>query len=108
MDSAKRDDVASVLGASLYMPAHLAGIADRIGDLASRVGVTSVVVCLEDSVPDAMLASAEENLLAESGLLGRHDAAPVLVFVRPRSPEHLLRLYSGCVARRYRCRASAK
>lgn len=90
MDSAKRDDVASVLGASLYMPAHLAGIADRIGDLASRVGVTSVVVCLEDSVPDAMLASAEENLLAESGLLGRHDAAPVLVFVRPRSPEHLV------------------
>jgi citrate lyase beta subunit len=75
------------LGATLYCPATRPRLADDIVRRAAT-GATSVVVCLEDSVPDRDLAGAEQNAIVQ---LQRLAAAPPagqelpLVFVRVRS-----------------------
>lgn len=76
------------LGACLYMPATMPDLGARAADLAARVGLTSVVVCLEDSIADAHLEDAESNLLNQIELM-RLERLPLHVFVRPRSPSHL-------------------
>ena len=55
---------AAALGATLYCPATRPKLAD---DLARRAaeGATSMVVCLEDSIPDDALAAGEQNAVAQ-------------------------------------------
>jgi len=91
VDLVGREEIATALGASLYMPALRPDLASRIADLGARVGVTSVVICLEDSIPDVLLEEAEENLVRQIQLL-EWSELPIMVFVRPRSPNHLSRL----------------
>ena len=72
------------------MPALNTGAARKIvgGEIPS---LTSVAFCLEDSILDSQLAEAEEKLsliLADLAAVGK-DRLP-LVFVRVRTPEHLL------------------
>ena len=83
-----REEVSSALGASLYMPALRPDLASRIADLGARVGVTSVVICLEDSIPDELLDDAEENLVRQVQLV-EWSELPILVFLRPRSAGQL-------------------
>ncbi|RII17325.1 hypothetical protein DSC45_14275 [Streptomyces sp. YIM 130001] len=52
------------LGATLYSPATRVQLADDILKQASR-GVVSMVICLEDSIGDADVEQAEQNLVTQ-------------------------------------------
>ncbi|GGR96371.1 ATP/GTP-binding protein [Streptomyces aureoverticillatus] len=99
--------LAAALGATLYSPATRPRLADDILKQAGR-GVISMVVCLEDSIGDADVVAAEENLIRHfTDLAARPDAEPPLLFIRVRSPEQIpdlarrlgpaIRLLSGFV-----------
>jgi citrate lyase beta subunit len=84
------------LGATLYMPADRPALAADIVKQAAA-GVTSVTVCLEDSIPDAGLPAAVDNLVdaltavhrdAEQEDAGGDRTLPLL-FVRVRAPEQI-------------------
>jgi citrate lyase beta subunit len=77
------------LGATLYMPASRPALAADVTKQAAA-GVTSVVVCLEDSVADNQLGEAEANLVAAlTDLHGQCRAELPLLFVRVRAPEQI-------------------
>jgi citrate lyase beta subunit len=77
------------LGATLYMPADRPALAADIVKRAAA-GVTSVVVCLEDSVPDERLVEAEANLVAAlTELHAQANAELPMLFVRVRRPEQI-------------------
>ncbi len=98
--------LAFALGATLYSPATRPRLADDILKQAGR-GVTSMVVCLEDSIDDAEVADAEENLVRQFADLAGRGVEPPLLFVRVRAAEQIpdltrrlgpsLRLLSGFV-----------
>ncbi|MEV2249428.1 HpcH/HpaI aldolase/citrate lyase family protein [Streptomyces sp. NPDC050147] len=99
--------LAAALGATLYSPATRPRLADDILKQAGR-GVISMVLCLEDSIDDAEVDGAEENLVDQfADLAEREGAEPPLLFVRVRSPEQIadlavrlgpsIRLLSGFV-----------
>lgn len=80
------------LGATLYLPADRPALT---ADLAKQAGagVTSMVVCLEDSIADERLTEAEENLV--TALRTLHADGPQelpLLFVRVRNVAQLLTL----------------
>ncbi|MFE2516346.1 HpcH/HpaI aldolase/citrate lyase family protein [Streptomyces mirabilis] len=79
--------LAAALGATLYSPATRPHLADDVVKQAGR-GVVSMVLCLEDSIDDAEVVGAEENLVRQfADLAGRpkSDGLPLL-FVRVREP----------------------
>jgi citrate lyase beta subunit len=84
-------DLLSVaLGATLYMPADRPALAKDIVKQAAA-GVTSVTVCLEDSIPDDSVPTAVQNLV--SALRTLHEESPTelpLLFVRIREPGQIL------------------
>ncbi|QCX76343.1 hypothetical protein C9F11_13335 [Streptomyces sp. YIM 121038] len=81
--------VAVALGATLYSPATRPRLADDILKQAGR-GVISMVICLEDSIDDAEVVGAEENLIRHfRDLAERPDAEPPLLFIRVRDPEQI-------------------
>lgn len=84
-------DLADVLGATLYTPASHPGLAGHLASALDK-GVTSAVLCLEDSVPDEDLAEAETKVLACLDGVARSDAPPrlPLLFVRVRSHHQLV------------------
>jgi citrate lyase beta subunit len=82
--------LAAALGATLYSPATRPHLADDVVKQAGR-GVVSMVLCLEDSIDDAEVVGAEENLVRQfADLAGRPetDGLPLL-FVRVREPEQI-------------------
>jgi len=86
--------VGMALGATLYCPATRPRLAT---DLARRTaeGVTSMVLCLEDSIADSDVVHAEANVLAQLRQFAtmRHDGP--LVFVRVRAPEQIPLIVGG-------------
>lgn len=99
--------LAAALGATLYSPATRPRLADDILKQAGR-GVISMVLCLEDSIDDAEVVGAEENLVDQFADLAERDGAePPLLFIRVRYPEQIadlaarlgpsIRLLSGFV-----------
>ncbi|GAA3797449.1 HpcH/HpaI aldolase/citrate lyase family protein [Streptomyces phyllanthi] len=81
--------LAAALGATLYSPATRPRLADDIVKQAGR-GVVSMVLCLEDSIDDAEVTGAEENLVRQFGdLAGLRGAELPLLFVRVRTPEQI-------------------
>lgn len=99
--------LAAALGATLYSPATRPRLADDILKQAGR-GVISMVLCLEDSIEDAEVVGAEENLVRQFAELAERDGAePPLLFIRVRAPEQItdlaarlgpsIRLLSGFV-----------
>lgn len=99
--------LAAALGATLYSPATRPRLADDILKQAAR-GVISMVLCLEDSIDDAEVVGAEENLVDQFAELAERDGAePPLLFIRVRAPEQIadlaarlgpsIRLLSGFV-----------
>ncbi|MFD4633851.1 HpcH/HpaI aldolase/citrate lyase family protein [Streptomyces sp. NPDC058284] len=80
--------LASALGATLYSPATRPRLADDVLKQAGR-GVTSMVLCLEDSIDDAEVADAEENLVRHFADLARRDVEPPLLFIRVRAAEQI-------------------
>jgi hypothetical protein len=79
------------LGATLYMPADRPSlVADVVKQAAA--GVTSVVVCLEDAIPDEHVPGAEDNLVRALTELDADPAAELpLLFVRVREPRRCRR-----------------
>lgn len=83
--------LATALGATLYSPATRPRLAEDLARQHAH-GATSVVVCLEDAIPDHAVAEGERNAVAA---LHAHAAtAPTgpLVFVRVRAAEQIPRL----------------
>ena len=92
--SSDRDFLAVALGATLYCPATRPKLSDDIAR-RGRQGVTSMVVCLEDAIPDHALVEGERNAIGQL----RHYAGSApdgpLVFVRVRYPEQIPMIISG-------------
>ncbi|MZD09844.1 HpcH/HpaI aldolase/citrate lyase family protein [Streptomyces sp. SID5785] len=89
-DSAPRL-LAAALGATLYSPATRPHLADDVLKQAGR-GVVSMVLCLEDSIDDADVAAAEDNLVRQFADLSERAATgaePPLLFVRVRTPAQI-------------------
>ncbi len=90
----EREFLGVALGATLYSPATRPKLADDIARRA-RQGVTSMVVCLEDSIPDHALVEGERNAIKQL----RHYAGTApdgpLVFVRVRYPEQIPMITRG-------------
>lgn len=80
---------AVALGGTLYTPANRPNLVKDI--LRQRdLGCVSMVLCLEDSIPDADVASAEDNVVSTLEVLAEYDEALPLLFVRVRTPEQML------------------
>src|SRR5882757_4687239 len=87
-----RERLAVALGATLYMPATRANLADDLVSQAAR-GVVSAVLCLEDAISDSEQAGASANVITQLQLLtseapDRISRGP-LIFVRVRHPEQI-------------------
>lgn len=83
--------LAVALGATLYSPATRPALAEDVVKQADR-GVVSMVLCLEDSIGDADVDRAEENLVRQFRVLD--DLAATgrslpLLFVRVRRPAQI-------------------
>lgn len=76
------------LGATLYCPATRPRLARDIAHRAAQ-GVTSVVVCLEDSVADSDVLAAERNAVAQLAGLARSKAPRPMIFVRVRAVQQI-------------------
>ncbi|MEW9530163.1 HpcH/HpaI aldolase/citrate lyase family protein [Microbispora sp. NPDC049125] len=89
-----RDDapgtLAVALGATLYLPATRPTLAADIVKCGAR-GVTSMVVCLEDSIADHEVGDGEDNLVRQ--LRSLPDEVPML-FIRVRNPDQIPQLVS--------------
>ncbi|MCC2277305.1 HpcH/HpaI aldolase/citrate lyase family protein [Streptomyces sp. ET3-23] len=84
--------LAVALGATLYSPATRSTLAADIVKQAER-GVVSMVLCLEDSIGDAEVAGAEENLVRQlTALADSTRDLPLLLFVRVREPGQITAL----------------
>ncbi|MFG2137568.1 HpcH/HpaI aldolase/citrate lyase family protein [Streptomyces sp. NPDC048650] len=80
--------LATALGATLYSPATRPRLAADVLKQAGR-GVTSMVLCLEDSIGDGDVAAGEENLVRQFTVLDEAAAAGTdlpLLFIRVRAP----------------------
>ncbi len=73
------------LGATLYSPAIRPTIAADVVRRCAQ-GVTSVVLCLEDSIADAEVDDAQVNVIAQLRQLADSGSDLPLVFVRVRTP----------------------
>ncbi|GAA2352395.1 HpcH/HpaI aldolase/citrate lyase family protein [Streptomyces carpaticus] len=83
------------LGATLYSPATRPRLAADIRK-QQAAGVVSMVLCLEDSISDAEVPGAEENLVRQFARLereGADDRLPLL-FIRVRTPGQITDLTS--------------
>ncbi|GAA2253517.1 HpcH/HpaI aldolase/citrate lyase family protein [Streptomyces amakusaensis] len=80
--------LAAALGATLYSPATRPRLAD---DIRKQIGsgVVSMVLCLEDSIADAEVADAEENLVHHFADLDERGGELPLLFIRVREPAQI-------------------
>lgn len=82
-------DLAVALGATLYTPATRTDVDVVVRKQAAR-GATSMVLCLEDAVPDDLVEKAEQNLVESVQAMHASDAEMPLLFVRVRRPDQLV------------------
>jgi citrate lyase beta subunit len=80
--------LAVALGATLYSPATRPGLAHDVVKQVGR-GVVSMVLCLEDSIDDAEVESAETNLVRQFAELDAWGGEPPLLFIRVREPAQI-------------------
>lgn len=85
--SSDRELLATALGATLYIPATKAALAPTVRRQAAA-GVRSMVLDLEDAIPDGSTESALSTTVDTVRDLAA-DPAPALVFVRVRAPEQI-------------------
>ena len=84
----------AAMGATLYCPATRPQLAADVVRRAAT-GVTSMVVCLEDSVADSELAAAEQNAVEQLGRLHDTDQPLPLLFVRVRQADQIPMIVDG-------------
>ncbi|NHC43688.1 HpcH/HpaI aldolase/citrate lyase family protein [Motilibacter aurantiacus] len=84
--------LAAALGATLYCPANRPRLAEDIVRQAGA-GVRSLVVCLEDAVPDAEVEAAQTHAVQQlSALAATPEADLPLLFVRVRRPGQMAQI----------------
>jgi citrate lyase beta subunit len=83
--------LATALGATLYSPATRPQLADDLGRQRAH-GATSVVVCLEDAIPDHAVAEGERNAVSQLRAYAATDPVGPLIFVRVRAADQIPRL----------------
>ncbi len=83
--------LAIALGATLYVPATRPDLADVIRKRRAE-GVVSMVIDLEDAVADHEEADAIDHAVAALRDIGENPGEPMLLFVRPRSADRVLRI----------------
>lgn len=88
-----KDLLAAGLGATLYCPAIRPNLTEDIIKRASK-GAVSIVICLEDSIPDDRVEEGEQNLVQTLKTLSAPELEGTLplLFVRVRNPLHLRRV----------------
>jgi citrate lyase beta subunit len=86
--------LALALGATLYSPATRPALAKDIARQRAA-GVHSVVVCLEDAIPDGEVPAAERNVVEQLRDLAARQPDGPLVFIRVRTPEQIATLVAG-------------
>jgi citrate lyase beta subunit len=85
--------LAVALGATLYVPGDRPDLAAVVRRCAAR-GVASMVICLEDSIADAVVPRAEAQTIAALADLAGSPDRPLL-FVRVREAEQMARIVAG-------------
>jgi citrate lyase beta subunit len=80
--------LATALGATLYSPATRPRLADDLGRQLAH-GATSVVVCLEDAIPDHAVAEGERNAVSQLRAYAATEPRGPLIFVRVRTPDQI-------------------
>ncbi|TYQ01456.1 UNVERIFIED_ORG: citrate lyase beta subunit [Gordonia westfalica J30] len=88
--------LAIALGATLYVPATRPDLADVIRKRRAE-GVISMVIDLEDAVADHEEADAIDHAVAALRDIAENPGAPMLLFVRPRSADRILRIARALV-----------
>lgn len=91
--STSRDNMPYRVGGLLYTPALKGDIAEKIISKEFK-DLTSLALCLEDSINDESLEQAEEQLRTTLSFLKNADVDLPLLFVRVRSAEHLNKIHA--------------
>lgn len=92
-DGSPAKTLSVALGATLYSPANRPQLAADVVKQATRHGIASMVLCLEDSIPDDEVSTAESNLVDQFAELSHSDPAKLpMLFVRVREPEQITAL----------------
>lgn len=83
------------VGALMYTPALNSNVVKKL-ERKEFPGLCSLVICLEDSIEDSALARAEAELFHTlEGISKIRDKSILpLIFVRIRTPDHLLHIHS--------------
>lgn len=80
--------LATALGATLYSPGTRPQLARDVRTQRD-LGVTSMVLCLEDAIPDSEVAAAEDNVIAALRALAEGGEDLPMVFVRVRAADQI-------------------
>jgi citrate lyase beta subunit len=80
--------LATALGATLYSPGTRPRLARDVCTQRDR-GVASMVLCLEDAIPDSEVATAEVNVSAALRTLAEAGEELPMLFVRVRAPHQI-------------------
>jgi hypothetical protein len=84
------------LGATIYSPSIRPELLKDVKKMYAK-GASSVVICLEDAIPDERLEEGEQNvhkLLLELDRLTSEEKEELpLLFLRPRDPSHLWKVF---------------
>ena len=80
--------LATALGATLYSPGTRPRLARDVRTQRD-LGVISMVLCLEDAIPDSEVAAAEENVITALRLLADGGEDLPMVFVRVRAADQI-------------------
>ena len=89
----EKEYMACSVGAVLYTPAINTSFVDKLIN-RSIEKITSIAICLEDSILDDAVEEAEENLVYSLSRLSRVDKQELpLIFVRIRTPYHLAHVH---------------
>ena len=86
--------LAVALGATLYCPANRPRLGEDIARQAAS-GVRSLVVCLEDAVPDEEVDAAQDHAVAQLRELSEAGTDAPLLFVRVRRPDQMTQIVRG-------------
>lgn len=81
--------LAVALGATLYTPANRSTLLRDVKRQYKK-GCTSMVLCLEDSIPDADVPLAEDNIVELLHELHGEKHKVPLLFIRVRTPEQMI------------------
>jgi citrate lyase beta subunit len=88
------ETLAVALGATLYVPATRPNLALDIEKVSGQ-GATSVVLCLEDAIPDDSVLDAEQNVISQLREYARTAATTPMIFVRVRSSDQIPLIVKG-------------